>query len=228
MRQLFTACAVLIACLGVPAAAQTLSFLLDRSGELPARFAIRLDLSSGHGLYRADRPIGESGAPRDSHTEEVPVTVGAPMLKKLLSAMPSVESGHCETRNKKVAQTGMKTLRLQQNGQTFTCIFNYSDDDRVNAASSLFEAIGETMQFGDRLAAKLRFDRLGLDGEMDNLQSALADGRAVEVSNIFPVLQAIANDDRVMDRVRRKVERILQTTGVSAKNDVSALAWSDR
>ncbi len=75
---------------------------------------------------------------------------------------------------------------------------------------AVFEALGETMRFGERLNAKLRFDRLGLDADMDGLQSAVTDGRAIEVGNIIPVLQKVQDDERVMERVRRKAGLLLQ------------------
>ncbi|HLI77245.1 MAG TPA: hypothetical protein VKV02_09895, partial [Acidobacteriaceae bacterium] len=92
--------------------------------------------------------------------------------------------------------------------------YNYSDDDRVNDATTAFEAVAETLQYGDRLAAKLRFDRLGLDTEVDGLQAAVTEGRALEVGNIAPILQTISDDERVMDRVRRKAARLLQGAGM--------------
>jgi hypothetical protein len=45
---------------------------------------------------------------------------------------------------------------------------------------------------------------------MDSLISENKDGRAIELQNIAPVLQSIVDDDRVMERVRRKAARLLQ------------------
>lgn len=198
------------------AAGQTLSFSLDRAGSPPAQYAVRVDEHTGQGTFRDTSSPAVSGAASDGKAAEVPITVSPELLKKLFAAVPDVRSGHCETHSKKIAQTGAKTLRYEGEGAPAECTYNYSDDERVNTATSLFEAIGETMQFGDRLASRLRFDRLGLDLEMDNLQSAITDGRAVEVGNIAPVLRAIQNDERVMERVRRKAAHTLERAGVSA------------
>lgn len=195
--------------------AQTLSFKLDRPGTPPSQYSIVVDETTGRGTYRDESPKapGDTGAAVAS--AELPLSIEAGTLKKLLAAIPLVLSGRCETHMKKIAQTGTKILRYERDGKTSECTYNYSDEERVNTATSQFESIGETMQYGDRLAAKLRFDRLGLDTEVDGLQSALTEGRAVDVGNIAPVLQSIQNDDRVMDRVRRKVARIL--TGVAGQ-----------
>ena len=54
------------------------------------------------------------------------------------------------------------------------------------------------------------FDRLGLDSELEGLQNEVAGERALDLGNIAPVLQSIIADERVMDRVRRKAERLLK------------------
>ena len=155
---------------------------------------------------------GATGSP--GAEGEVPIAVPPAVLQRVFAAVPLVRSNRCESHRKNIAQTGTKTLRLLRDGALAECSYNYSEDDRVNAATTVFEAIAETMQYGERLRAKLRFDRLGLDAEMDGLQAALDDGRALEVGNIAPVLQAIQGDDRVMERVRRKAAHLLESAGV--------------
>jgi hypothetical protein len=82
-------------------------------------------------------------------------------------------------------------------------------------ATAAFEAIAETMQYGARLQHEHRFDRLSLDAEIDSLVAEAKEGRAIELQNIAPVLQSIVDDDRVIDRVRRKTARLLQDAAPS-------------
>ncbi len=208
-----------------PAAAQSapdsprhwLSFSIDRSGSLPVHYGIRLEEGTGHGFYSMEGTASSDAAPSAAAaaSKEVPISVDEPTLKKLLVAVPFVKAHRCETHAKHLAQTGTKTLRYAGDGAVAECTYNYSDDDRVNTATSLFLALGETLQYGDRLAAKLRFDRLGLDAEVASLQSALDSGQAMQVGNIAPVLEAIQNDERVMERVRRKAARLLEGAGIA-------------
>ena len=218
----------LISAFPVAASAQTMSFQLDRQGPPLLRYLIRVDETTGRGSYQAQDAPGSQPGASGSASAEVPITVSAVTLKKMFAAAPLVKGNRCETHIKKIAQTGAKTLRYEFNGSSSECHYNYSDEERVNAATTAFEAVGETMQFGDRLSAKLRFDRLGLDVEMDNLQSALSDGRALMVENIAPVLQSIQNDERVMDRVRRKAARVLESAGVLPAQTPAVPASSDR
>ena len=70
------------------------------------------------------------------------------------------------------------------------------------------------MQRGERLQHELRYDRLGLDAEMEALVAAQKDGSAIEIGNIASILQALVTDDHVIDRVRRRAARLLQDTGL--------------
>ena len=199
----------------VGAAAQgggrTLQFSLNREGPPAVQYTIAVG-ENGTGVYvghAVTGPVEVVAAPGDGKALRVTPAV----IKKLFAAVPMVEGGRCETHLKSIAKTGVKTLRYAGPGTPGQCVYNYSDDDRVNDATSTFEAIAQTMEYGDRLASKLRFDRLGLDTELDGLQGAVTDGRALEVGNIAPVLHTISQDERVMDRVRRKAERLLQSAG---------------
>ena len=128
----------------------------------------------------------------------------------------NISSSGCETHIKKLAQTGKKTLQSFSGDEVVECSFNYSDDATVNRATSVFQAIAETMQFGERLAKEHRFDRLGLDAEIDSLAVEAKAGRAIELENIAPVLLEIGKDERVMERVRMKAARLLQSADVPA------------
>lgn len=198
---------------GAQAPLQTLQFSLDRSGGAAAQYTILL-AEDGAGVYVGkvvNGPVVIEGQGGDGKA----IRVDRALVRKLFAAVPMVEGGHCETHSKGIAKTGVKTLRYTGGGRAAQCVYNYSDDDRVNDATTTFEAVAETMQYGERLAAKLRFDRLGLDAELEGLQGALHEGRALEVGNIAPVLQAISDDERVMDRVHRKVARLLQGVGTT-------------
>ena len=200
----------------VPVEGRSLTFTLDRTGAAAMHYSVQLDEATGKGLYRGSASgtggvSAESGAGADAGQ---PIAAPAVVVGKMFAAVPLVKSNRCDSHRKGIAQTGAKRLRLVQGEVNAECSYNYSDDDRVNAATAVFQALAETMQYGDRLRAKLRFDRLGLDAEMDGLQAALTDGRALQVGNIAPALQSVANDDRVMERVRRKAAHLLETAGL--------------
>jgi hypothetical protein len=145
----------------------------------------------------------------------MPLTVGQETLQRVRLGEHAAKSGKCETKAKKIAQTGEKTIRFEELGKVAECTFNYSDDQGLMDAIAAFQALAETMQRGERLQHDLRYDRLGLDAEMESLVEAKQSGSAIEIGNLTPILQALIEDDHVIDRVRRRAARLLQDAGSS-------------
>jgi hypothetical protein len=147
------------------------------------------------------------------NTATMPLTVSAATLERVRLGEHAARSGKCETKAKNIAKNGEKTIRYEEAGKTAECTFNYSDDAGLMGAITTFQAIAETMQRGERLQHDLRYDRLGLDADMESLVEAKQSGSAIEIGNITPILQALVQDDHVIDRVRRRAARLLQDQG---------------
>jgi len=185
---------------------RSVSFHFMRGGVQPGRYTIELD-PEGKGFYWEGQP--------DYDLQEVPpgtahtISVSRAALTTISEALGTVSSGNCETRRKNVAQSGRKTIVFLGRETSPQCEFNYSDDERVNAAAVVFESVSETIQFGERLKREHRFDKLGLDAELDSLIEESKGGRAMELQNIAPLLQSLVADDTLMDRVRSKAQRLL-------------------
>ena len=207
--------------------ADSLTFSIEREGQPANQFAIQLDRTTGRGFYGKKTTASDPGIGASAGSA-TPIFVGQPVLKQLLASLPAITQHRCESHSHNLAQTGKKTLRFSHDDAVAECTFNYSDDERVNNAAALFLALAETMDFGERLANKLRFDRLGLDSTMDDLRSAVKDGRAVEIGNIAPVLRSIESDERVLERVRREAASLLEGAGVALAQPTGDAALSDR
>jgi hypothetical protein len=138
------------------------------------------------------------------------ISVSSATLSVLEAGGDAVAANRCESRQKNIAKTGAKKIAYTLGPSLASCEFNFSDDDALNRTANTFLAIAETLKIGAELARLHRFDRLGLDAEMEVLEKELNSGFAVEVENIAPVLQSIAQDERVMERVRRKAAHLLE------------------
>lgn len=174
-----------------------------RSDDAAPAWTVRLR-ADGAGTYSETGP---------SNSKPTPLTVSAATLERLRAGEHAAKTGKCETRSKNIAQSGEKTIRYVDGGRTAECTFNYSDDAGLMDTIATFQAIADTIQRGERLDHDLRYDRLGLDAEMESLVAARQNGTAIEIENIAPVLQALVQNDRVIDRVRRNAARLLQDSG---------------
>lgn len=116
----------------------------------------------------------------------------------------------CDSHSK-IAFQGWKTLRYAGPDGAGSCRFNYSKDKEIQELGESLVAVGGTILEGARLEVLLQHDRLGLDKEMDYLVEAAGDGRLQQIAVIHGILERLANDPAVMDRVRKRA-RILMTS----------------
>ena len=118
----------------------------------------------------------------------------------------------CES-HYKVAFQGWKTLSYASPDGSGSCRFNFSKDKEIQAACDSLVAVVETILEGARLQKLLAYDRLGLDKEMAYLVEAAGDGRMQQMSTIRGILERLAEDPVVMDRVRKRARLLLAHAG---------------
>ena len=184
----------------------TVQFSFERPLLDPPRWSFEVS-SDGHGRYTAQPLAAEPGMP--ARASEISVTPAT--LALLASGMGRLAAGTpCETKAKHLAQTGNKKLTYGRGPVQMSCAFNYADDDHVNAVAAAFQAMSETMKAGERLKHNHRYDRLGLDAELDGMVAQAKEHRLLELQNIAPILESIARDEELMSPSRRKAEALLK------------------
>jgi hypothetical protein len=120
----------------------------------------------------------------------------------------------CES-HLKVAFQGLKKLSYSGPEGQGGCQFNYSKDKDIQALGDSLIAVAGTILEGARLERLLQYDRLGLDSEMEYLVGAAGDGRAQQMSTIRGILERLADDPEVLERVRKRARVLLASAGNS-------------
>ncbi|SNS84774.1 hypothetical protein SAMN05421770_102562 [Granulicella rosea] len=189
---------------GLPSGA--ISFQFQRDGLAVPKWGIDVYPDGKGGYWEPAAATAQNPAGKAWRT----LVIGEATLQRLRAGGAKASTGDCETKARHIANTGRKELSYMFGTALSSCVFNYSDDKGVMDTAETFQAIAETMQAGARLAHKRRFDRLGLDAEINALGDSVKSGRAIELANIAPVLRAIANDPEVLERVRTKAARWLK------------------
>jgi hypothetical protein len=115
----------------------------------------------------------------------------------------------CES-HMKVAFQGWKTFTYNGPAGQGSCTFNYSKDKEIENLGESMQAVAQTLLEGARLELLLQHDRLGLDAEMQFLSDAAEDGRAQQLIAIREILQRLADDDAVLERVRKRARALLE------------------
>lgn len=191
------------------------SFQFERAGLPVPRFTLRVN-EDGTGSYQAD----EVESPADRGTVQYaspkhidrPLKLTTPTVEKIFKAARNLSHFDmaCETKSKNIANTGKKTLSYAGADGTGSCTYNYSDNKQVATLTDTFLFIAFTLDEGRKLEFLHRYDRLGLDEEMNGLVQAVKAGHALELGTIAPVLTSIAGDGAVMQRVRSQATKLLE------------------
>lgn len=118
----------------------------------------------------------------------------------------------CES-HLKVAFQGWKKLSYTGPDGRGSCTFNYSQDREIQALGDSLIGVAETLREGARLEMLLQHDRLGLDREMEYISDGAKDGRMVQIGAIREILERLAGDDEVLERVRKRAQVLLAHAG---------------
>ncbi len=183
------------------------------SGLTPSHWVLRLN-PDGTGHFWSEnpkmpQPVAEVEGP-PAPVVDRDIRVSAEFARRVFDEA----RGHkffaedCES-HLKVAFQGWKKLSYRGPEGQGSCEFNYSKDKQIEELGGSLVAVAETILEGSRLDWLLRYDRLGLDREMENVVEGAGDGRLMELGTIRGVLERLAEDATVLDRVRKRARTLL-------------------
>jgi len=201
-------------CMWMPAAAEsTQVFQVDFHNPqiTPARWTLTL-YPDGKGHFHSERGTASAQDPPTMETPDVDrdVTLSERFAGRVFRDVRdhTVVRGECES-HMKVAFQGWKKLSYTGPDGSWSCEFNYSRNKEVQDLGESLMAVAGTILEGVRLEMLLQHDRLGLDKEMDYITEASADGRLTQLCAIRGILERLADDDGVLDRVRKRARILL-------------------
>ncbi len=183
----------------------TVTFTCDWPNAHPPYYSIAVD-SAGRAAYSAVDDKKENGEP---YLEKF--TVSRPAREQIFADAQALDyfRGKFDFTRHKVAFTGAKTLSYVDPTHQSKTTYNWSENPRLMALTQLFIAIGNTFDRGRKLQYQERFDRLGLNDTLKDMEALAKDQYLAEVHVIQPTLQRIANDPAVMDLARQRARRLL-------------------
>jgi hypothetical protein len=119
--------------------------------------------------------------------------------------------GDYDSHLKHVAQTGKKTLQYQSPQANGSTTYNYPQNPDVQQLTTLFTGIAMTLDFGRKLAYQYRYDKLGMNECLKQLEDLQASHGVEELQIIAPILRKIWNDPNLMNISRQSARRLLIT-----------------
>jgi hypothetical protein len=113
----------------------------------------------------------------------------------------------------KVAFQGWKKISYSGPEGRGSCTFNYSKDKQIQSLGESLMGVAQTLHEGARLELLLQHDRLGLDREMEFISDSAKDGRLQQICTIRDILQRLADDEELLERVRKRARNLLEKAG---------------
>ena len=121
---------------------------------------------------------------------------------------------------KRIAQTGSKTLAYTSATAHGSTTYNWSPNTDVQELTRLFLAIANTLDYGRKLSFQYRFDKLGIEARLKELEGMRADHHVEELNAIAPILLKIADDPDMMHISRQAAQQLLRSmNGPSQANE---------
>jgi hypothetical protein len=201
----------------------TVTFTFDWPSVEPHRYVIEVD-SSGNAAYQswtAD-PTAEPPSADDPYLLKFTVSPTARDRVFALTRQLKYFNGDFEYRKHRVAATGDKTLAYADPDRQHETRYNWSENPDIDELTALFQGMSTTLESGRRLERLRRFEPLGLDEELKNLEHLAVEHRASELQLIAPILVQLAQDPAVLNIARQRARHILQVAGVPLEVDLKA------
>ncbi|MDR3773399.1 MAG: hypothetical protein P4L26_08640 [Terracidiphilus sp.] len=196
---------------GLSDAGPVLEMDYTNPGLTPAHWVLTI-WPDGSGHFRSERghaPMDPEGGFEAADLDR-DIQVSAEFAGRVFQAVhrSNLLNAECES-HMKVAFQGWKKLTYTGPDGGRECTFNYSKNKEIQWLGESLVAVAGAIVEGARLETLLQHDRLGLDKEMEYLQEAFGDGRVQQLCAIRGILERLANDPEVMDRVRKRARTLL-------------------
>jgi hypothetical protein len=182
----------------------------------PQKYVLTVE-EDGTGHFRSEGSGQSDGQSMSSEPQDRPIHISRTLREGMFAAARKSKlfAFPCDDGGKNVAFQGTKTLEYTGPEGKGSCVYNWSKNTQIEKLTDQFEAMASTLDEGSRLQRQYEHGRLSLDSEMEVLEQMVHEGRAIELENIAPILQTLAGDDAVLQRVQRRARALLE----AAKSD---------
>jgi hypothetical protein len=199
---------------GVPDPENTaqIRFTYENPKLQPQKYVVTVrEDGTGHFQSEGGGPTPKDAESMTAEPEDRPIHISRQLREEMFAGARKNKlfAFACEDGAKNIAFQGTKTLEYKGPEGTGSCVYNWSKSSQINKLTEQFESIAVTMDEGSKLKRQYEHGRLSLDAELEFLDQMVREGRALEVENIAPVLQLIAGDEAVLQRVQRRARALL-------------------
>ena len=192
-------CGLLLAGLALAGdAGQKIVFTKSFPGSVPAWYSVTVD-PAGAAEYRED-PKDDN--PIKFHLTEADAGQIFELAGKLEYFKRKLESPA------KVARMGDKTLHYEKGGESGETTFNYTEDPDGRTITDWFERISETERHLMELERVVKYDKLGVNDALLQLEVTFDHKRLVAPEQFLPMLDRVVKNESFMHLARERAANI--------------------
>lgn len=114
----------------------------------------------------------------------------------------------------RLANMGAKTLTYSDEKVFHQQTYNYSGMAPIQQLTEIFQNISNTLEMGRRLEFSYKYEKLGVDEDLRNMEEAAKSNRLLEVQALAPLLKQIADDPSVLNIARERAKKLLNSPAV--------------
>ncbi len=212
MKTILASFIVLLALQTHAIAPASITFSLDFPVSDPGHYSISIR-SDGQASYESKGKISTDSDQSEPFHSEFTLTEATRAQIFDLAARAKYFSGKIDSGNKKLAFTGEKRLTYTDGQRNTTATYNFSQQRAVQQLTTLFAAISATIEVGRLSPSDHRLQKLAFSEQYKHMSRPATDGGLAELQAVKPILQAIYDDQSVINVVRARAQRIMEMGG---------------
>ena len=106
--------------------------------------------------------------------------------------------------HRKIANLGEKTFRWERGSEAYEVKFNYTVNSEASQLLQICEGLARQQELIELLQRRMKYDRLGVNDALLQLETDLSKGVLPEPQVILPLLDQIAADSRFVEIARQR------------------------
>jgi hypothetical protein len=185
------------------------AFELTWRGANPQWFQIAID-STGRGSYQSQPHTEPNETPGDPYI--LKFEASEKLRKEVFDDAKALNYFNMDLKyagKTNIANTGDKILSYMAEGKTTKASYNYSSNPKAQELTKLFQQMSNTFELGRQLDYALRFDKLGVDQKLKQLESLERDRAAPGLPVLVPILERVLNEPTTMNISRQRANFLI-------------------
>ena len=175
----------------------------------PQWYQIAID-STGRASYQSQAHTEPTETPGDPY--QVKFTATQKMTELVFNTAKELnyfKDDVSYTGKEKIANTGDKVLSYTAEGKTTKASYNWSSNPKVQELTAMFQQMSGCFELGRELDYALRFDKLGVEQRLKQLESLERDRKLPGLRVLVPILERVLNDPATMNISRQRANFLI-------------------